>query len=703
VTIKVELAEFLTAYIAEVDEQLAAATSRLLAIEATSRKGEREPRAVRELFRAMHTVKGLSSMVGVEPIVAIAHRSEAVLRGADRAGGVLAPAAVDLLLRSIRVIEQSVRAVEKSSTAPTPPADLLSALEAFAPEDEAPGQGHAPRLTLDEALECKLDAFERDLLLKGALQGRRALRLDYAPTAARVAQGLNINTVRERVSALAEIIRVLPITVGVTDRLPAGIAFALLILSSRSNDELAAAAGVDHDSIRSIVELDEVHEEPPDLVAPDGGASARVVSVVDEAPRRNLLRVEAARLDDAMDRLAALIVTRSRLARAIAKLTESGADTRDLTQVANENARQLRDLRTSILQVRMVPLSDVLERIPLMLRAVTRSTGRPIQLEVDAAGAELDKAVAEKIFPAIVHLVRNAVDHGIEPPEDRVRVGKFPEGRVRIRCSARSSTRLELTIGDDGRGIDRAAVARKAGTATPDTDSALLELICQPGFSMREQATTTSGRGLGMDIVRGIAVDQLGGELSMQTHLGAGTTFTLQIPLTVAIIEGFVVECARERFVIPLSVVEEILEISPDAIACRPHVRGPTGAGRPLGLIERRGEILPLYSLRAALSLPGRDDGAEKRALVIRRAGEPVGFLIDRVVGQQEAVIRPLLDPLVRVSGVSAATDLGDGRPTIVLDLVALAGQGQRPGPALSAAMAPSLPSPATAHGVLPA
>jgi two-component system, chemotaxis family, sensor kinase CheA len=691
VTVKVDLAEFLAAYVAEVDEQLANAGAKLLLIEAAARKGERQPRAVRDLFRAMHTIKGLSSMVGVESVVSTTHRLETVLRAADRGGGALSLAAVDVLLQSVRVIERCVRAAEKGAAIPEPPASFLADLEAIVPEDAGAYAAPAARSTLDPALEQKLDAFERDLLLKGIHDGRRALRLDYVPTARRSAQGLNINTVRERVGALAEIVRVIPISLPSADSDAGGIAFAMLLLTSRSDPELAEAAGVGAEMIRPIFEA-EPAPEPATLTLPAGEDRLPDLESSDEAPRRNLLRVDVARVDDAMERLALLIVTRSRLARAIATLTASGADTRDLVQIAQENTRQLRDLRASILQVRMVPLTEILERIPLMLRALLRTNSRQVRLQVEAAGAELDKSVGERIFPAIVHLVRNAVDHGIEPPRERERNGKRAEGTVIISCSSRSNTRLELAIQDDGRGVDAAAVARRLEVPVPDSDAALLELLCQPGFSTRDEATTTSGRGLGMDIVKRIVLDQLGGELTMQTTPGRGTTFTLQIPLSVAIVDAFVVECAGERFVVPVSIVEEIVDMSDERLISPPR-SGMATAVRPLGMMQRRGETLALYSLAALLGSPHQTRPGQ-RALVIRRAGEPVGFLLDGVRGQQEAVIRPLVDPLVRVSGVSAATDLGDGRPTLVLDLAALVAFGQRRSKALASGALPALPAP---------
>ncbi len=436
-----------------------------------------------------------------------------------------------------------------------------------------------------------------------------------------------------------------------------GSRFALLLLTSVSDQELANAAGVETSAITSIVDVTPRAQAGPAVLASTGETPLPELDVVpDEAPRRNLLRVEAARVDDAMERLSTLLVTRSRLSRAIAKLAASGSDTRELAQIAGENARQLRDLRSAILQVRMVALAEILERIPLMLRALTRVSGRQVRLETEAAGAELDKAVAERIFPALIHLVRNAVDHGIEAPDVRVRAGKPAEGVLRITCTARSDTRLELTIEDDGRGVDAHAVAARLHVPVPTSDAGVLELLCQPGFSTRDEATTTSGRGLGMDIVKRIVVDQLGGELSMHSRLGAGTRFKLQIPLTVAIIDGFVVECTGQRFIVPVSVVEEILDVDPQALITAPHGGGGDGSVRPAGMIERRGGILPLYALASLLGRSS-DRATERRALVVRSGGEAIGFMLDAVLGQQEAVIRPLADPLVQVAGISAATE----------------------------------------------
>jgi two-component system chemotaxis sensor kinase CheA len=389
--------------------------------------------------------------------------------------------------------------------------------------------------------------------------------------------------------------------------------------------------------------------------------------------RQGFVRVDVVRLDEAMDQLSALIVTRSRLARAVAELKAAGVGVRDLTEILKDNTRQLRDLRAAILRVRMVLLADVLDRVPLIVRGLRRDSGKRVALDIDVGNAELDKAVAERLFPAIVHLVRNAVDHALETPADRHLAGKPQEGIVSIRCAAHSNTRIELTIADDGRGVDRASVALRTPGLGP-SDAALLDAICLPGMSTRAEASTTSGRGMGMEIVKRIVVDELGGELFMRTELGKGTSFTLRVPITIAIVDAFVVECASHRFIVPVSVVEEILEIDHAQTRFAPS-RADLHGTAPLGMVRRRAETLPLLDLASMLQLPCAQE-RPRQALVVRHGGEPVAFAVHRVLGQQEAVVRPLVDPLVQVAGISGAADLGNGRPTLVLDLYALSQHG---------------------------
>jgi len=659
----VDLGEFVAGFIAESDELIATANAALLDLEAANLAGAPRPRAVRDLFRALHTIKGLAGMIGVEPIVELAHALEGLVRTADRAGSALARDAVDVSLRGVSAIAERVRAVAAQRAVPPVPAELLDAIAVAAGEVGRPAaRAPAPGPTAVDApgWDAGLTPGDRQQLAAGWGAGHRAWRVSFAPSEASAARGITIASVRARLGELGEVIKVLP---RATPGQASSVAFDLLVASAAPAEALARAAATTVDQLVELI-------APPAPPAPELDAS----EPAEAAPRddggamlgRALVRVELARLDELQDQLSLLIVSRFRLEREIAALAERAVDVRALREIANLQGRQLRDLRRAILRARMVRVAEVLEPLALLVRSLGRSAQKEVRLVLDARDAELDKAVADRLLPALVHLVRNAVDHAIEPAEERVARGKPRAGTVTVTCADVGGNRLELIVRDDGRGIDRRAIAARSRRAV-DADADLLDVLTSPGFSTRDVATRTSGRGLGMDIVRRIATGDLGGELAISTTPGAGTAFTLRVPLTIALVEVFSFVCGRQTFVVPVSSVEEIFELRAGQDVQPPAA---AGASSPVRLAERRGQAIPLRSLGCVLALDGGADA--RKAIVVRRQGAPVGFTVDRMLGRHEVVVRPVDDPLVKLRGIAGSTDLGDGRPTLVLDLGAL-------------------------------
>jgi two-component system, chemotaxis family, sensor kinase CheA len=662
--------DFVAGFIAEAGEHLSASTANLLSIEAAAAQDQATPRQVRELFRSFHTIKGLAAMVGIEPVVEVAHAMEAVLREADRAAGRLPAGAVEVLLRGVAAIEHRVQALAQGHAVPASPAPLLEALGTI--RAGAAGGGTEVETSLAAELSAKLSVAERTQLGQGLLQGRRGVVLEFMPTPERAARGVTITSVRERVAELAEIVKVVPRALPASPEAPGGLSFALVVLTDRGDEALAEAVSTTVEALTPVV----VTSAPAsvEIEEADGGE--------DLARRRGLVRVEVARLDETLERLSALVVTQFRLSRAVAELRAAGTDVRDLARVVGDQARQLRDLRASVMRARMVSVEELLERIPLVVRGLARATGKEARLVMKAGHAELDKTVAEKIFPAIVHLVRNAVDHALETPAERRAAGKHEAGVLTVACHDRSDSQLELTISDDGRGVDAAAVARRAGVPVPATNEALLALLARPGLSTKTEVTTTSGRGVGMDVVKRITVDELHGELTMVTIPGQGTTFSLIVPLSITIVDAFSFMCGGENFVVPVSLVEEIQDLDLGRTVRGPDRRqtprgGPdrrAAAPRAAEMIHRRGEAVPVLRLEELMGL-GHIAELRRKAIIVRRNGAPFAFAVDRMLGQHEVVVRPLEDALVRVHGISGTTDLGDGRPTLVLDLAALGGR----------------------------
>ncbi len=657
----VDVKEFLEGFLTEAEEHLHGITVQLSSIDAA--RDRPNPRAVRELFRSLHTLKGLAGMMGVEPIVLVAHAMESVVRVADRAAGLLPADALDPLILGAKTLEQCVRALATQTTIAAPPESLLSALDAsIRTTQTAPAR--QPRGLEDAELASKLSAAEHIEIEQALASGECVYAVEFVPSPARAEAGLNITVVREQIGKIGRVVRVLPQSVARSAGAPGGLKFVLVVISSAGVPELAAAAGAQPAAVTTLAAA--APESPPTPTQVDDSDEP-----IERAHRRDVVRVNVERLDDTMEHVAALGVCRARLLDEMKALAQRGVDVRVLRALLDENARHLRRLRQSVLGLRMVQLRDVLEPLPLIVRGLRNRSEKKARLQIDVGLAELDKAVAERVFPALVHLVRNAFDHGIELPARRRAAGKSEEGTIRIDATAQSSTHLSIEVSDDGAGIDPERVAAKAGRELPADDTRLLEILTMPGFSMRDTVSTTSGRGLGMDIVQK-AVEELGGELSLHNRPGQGASIRLRVPLTVAMIDAFSFEAGTQKFLVPVTMVDEIVEVDPGSVTVPPRATSAIG----VDLMSRRGESMPIVSLFRVLDRAGQrsqgDSALEPKAIVVRRLGEPYAFRVRRMLGKHEVLVRPLADPLVDVPGIAGSADLGDGRPTLVVDLLTL-------------------------------
>ncbi len=648
----IDVREFLGGYLAESEELLSAADANLLALDQALKKGDNHPRAVRELFRGLHTIKGISAMIGAEPIVDIAHEMESVLKAADQSGVRLPVAAIEVLLRGLRAIEDRVGKLSRDEPLETPKPLLAELAGLRVPAAVAPAT--SGELDIPADLAPRLSPGEREQLAQGVRGGARLVRVDFVPSAENVAAGTTITTVRQRLSALGELVKVVPLSRPSAGDGQATILFSLLLLTARADADLVAAARVAPESLTAL---------GPRVPAPAPGApEATSVDELGQGPdpaRSSHVRVDLRRLDETLERLSALVVVHARL-----QALTAGGD-REVRAAVAEGSRRLRDLRSAVMRARMVPASDLIERAPLLVRGLASSTGKKVEVSTEVSPVELDKAVVDRLFPVLVHLLRNAVDHAIESPEERRRLGKPEIGALRVTCTPSADAFLEVTVADDGRGIDGAKVAARAGVEAPRTDEALLALLVRPGFSTLDVATAVSGRGFGMDIVqRGIA--ELGGELELRTAVGRGTTFTLRVPLSITIVDVLTFRCAERMFVVPVRAVERLADAG-----SLPSMSPPGPDSRAVRLSSDGGRALPLYDLAALLGVH-RAAPERSQVIIVKRGEERFGFEVDRMVGRKEVVMRPVIDPLVQAPGVTGTADLGDGKPTLVLDLLGL-------------------------------
>jgi two-component system chemotaxis sensor kinase CheA len=375
--------------------------------------------------------------------------------------------------------------------------------------------------------------------------------------------------------------------------------------------------------------------------------------------------VPAERLDELMDRVGELVIAQARLSQ----LTASAADLQ-IKSVAEEIERLAAALRDTTMGIRMVPIGSLFGRFRRLVHDLSRDLGKEIDLAMEGEETELDKTMIERLADPLVHLIRNAADHGLETAAERAAAGKPAEGRVRL-VARHAGAEVLVTIADDGRGLDRDRIRAKAeeqgliaaGATVADAD--LFQFLFQAGFSTAREVSSLSGRGVGMDVVKR-TIESLRGTIDIATQAGAGTEVTLRLPLTLAIIDGLLVRIGAGRYVIPLSAVEECVELSGDEDVRSQH----------RSFMNIRGELVPFIRLRELFATTAPPDPYQK--VVIVAAGEMrVGLVVDQIIGSHQTVIKSLSRLQAEVETFSGATILGDGTVALILDVAHLVEAGQ--------------------------
>lgn len=371
-----------------------------------------------------------------------------------------------------------------------------------------------------------------------------------------------------------------------------------------------------------------------------------------------------------MNLIGELIINRNRYSMLARHLEEGGASVnvaevaQNLSETTYAMARISDDLQDTIMKVRMVPVSSVFSRFPRLVRDLSRKSGKEVDLVLEGEETELDKSVVEVIGDPLVHLIRNSVDHGVEPEEERIAKGKKPKGVVTLRAFHKGNS-VAIEIEDDGKGIDpekMREVAVRKGIVTPEEAKAMddreaMELIFAPGFSSAEKITDISGRGVGMDVVR-TNIKNLKGSVSIHSEVGKGTRFTLSLPLTLAIIDALMVNVAGQMYAIPLDAVSETTKIEARRLT---DVKGRKA-------VTLRGEVLGIVDLSELLALPRSDAQDVLSVVVIHDNDRRLGLVVDRLLERQEIVIKPLGAYLGDLKGISGATIMGDGSVILILD-----------------------------------
>jgi two-component system chemotaxis sensor kinase CheA len=663
-------AQFLDDYFAECDEHLTLVRRHLLALEEQLGRPEVDPSLLDELFRSFHTLKGISAMVDLSEAEQLAHHMESYLRALRQKEARPGVEGVEALMAATTVLERVIAARRGGEAAPTIDT-TVARLRALHSEPAPTNEQPAPLRTVDTSAA---DAeSERSPSQPHGPASRtehvRAWRFEFVPTPALSERGVNVNSIRARLQEIGEILQAAPHV-----REQGGIVFAFVVATGVEESTFAGW----HEDNLTYTPIEEANTDTTEAsqtteraaTASDSNEESRTTLAAPAASMlapSNVVRVDLARLDELMRLIGELVTSRARLEESLKHLKRhvAPAEWRALQETSLAMSRQLRDLREGVMRVRMVQVGEIFERMRFVVRDLSRESGKEIRLELRGQETEIDKFLVERMMDPLLHLVRNAVSHGLETVEERTALGKPPEGRITLRA-ATSGDNVLIEIADDGRGIDAervAARARERGLISGDVhldETLLLELICAPGFSTRDEADRTSGRGVGMDVVCS-TVEELGGTLTLATEKNSGTRFTIELPLTLAIADAIIAIVGGQRFAFPQTVVREVIEVEASSVRVLENNE----------IVSYRGGVLPLVRLARLFGLEETKASAF-HVFVTGSGASAVGLAVDRAVGQREVVVRGLNDPLVKVAGVAGATDLGDGRVVLILDVAAL-------------------------------
>ena len=649
-----------------------------------------DPELLNQVFRAAHTLKGLSSMFGVERMSKLAHALEDQLDDVRMGRRPLDAATVDLLLEAPELFARII--AEESEGRPPETVDAAARLAERLRGGARAGKASADpldALDLPPAVRGVLTEYEEHRLRANVQKGVTLLRVKVSfPLEAFDRELSDLNA---RLKRHGEVVSTLPASEPGDSQT---IGFELLYASREPAPVVKLAAGegaaVEPIPLRTGADPARPTALPSAAVIPSAlaatpapaGAPSTAGSALSPAPdpvadatslrsASQSVRVDIHKLDRLMNAVGELVLIRSSLARVAEGQKGEGGDPAlagELQRLSRALERKLSELQAGILEVRMVPLEQVFDKLARMVRKLAREVGKEIEFVVGGGDVELDKLIVEELSDPLMHLIRNSIDHGIEAPEVRRRSGKPEVGRVRLHATQRGN-HVQIVVEDDGAGLDeerirQVAVERGLATSAALADLSrreLLNLVFTPGFSTAKKVTALSGRGVGLDVVK-TNIAELSGIIDLATTRGLGTRFEITLPVTLAILRALVVSVADRVYAVPLNSVLEILEI-------------PANEVRTLStreVISLRGSTLPLLRLGGFFRLPGAAQRERLFVVVVGLAQERLGVAVDDLVGQQDIVVKPLGKALAGVRGIAGATDLGSRRTVLVLDVGAI-------------------------------
>lgn len=665
----IDLSQFHAAFFDESFEALESMEQALLRLSA----GERDMEVVNTIFRVAHSIKGGAAMFGFDAVASLTHSLESLLDAVRARRVAVTSSVVELLLRANDMLREMLRGTQAGTPLePQRIADMQLDLELMVAGAAAPHPGGAAQAAPDSAST------------KEACQSRAeqpVWRIAFAPGPNMLLRGNEPLRLLAELAGLGEIrceadSSALP-PLATMEPQCCYLTWTVRLVTDAPREAIAQVfewaeadcqLGIEVESPSEVGTSDAIGASP---VTQAGTLTAGNPAPV-EAPtsvgrgESVSVRVRASKIDDLVNDVGELVITQSMLVQLAASITGAAGDR--LRMGLGQLERNLRQLQDAVMRVRMVPIATVLSRLPRLVRDLSQKLGKRVELRTSGADTEIDKTLLDKLGEALLHLVRNAIDHGLERPEVRRQAGKCETGIVEIRAAQRGAEVI-VEVCDDGAGIDTARVlakARSRGLIAAEANlegSEAIKLIFEPGFSTAETATEVSGRGVGMDVVRS-NIESIGGRVAIDSAVGRGTRLSIHLPLTLAIVDAQMIRVAGETYVVPVSAIVESVRLRSGV------VQRLIGCGEVLSF---RGQYLPVLGLAELLGARREQIGGDRAerglVMVVEAEGRRAGLRIDGLLGQQQVVVKSLSRNFRDVEGFSGATILGDGSVALILDV----------------------------------
>ena len=652
--------EDLDLFIQEADEQLQLLDEDIVRLE----KESGNPDLMQEIFRAAHTLKGSSAMVGHQRLSDLAHAMEGVLDQVRKGTLAVSVSIVDALLHGLDVMRLLRKELDSPDAEPTDINDAVTELSALITENKPP-----EKQITEQSAVLTPNAEDQARMEKACREGKQAYFIKVLFnkqsnwTAVRSFQVIN------SLSAIGEIIISLPTTQEIEEG-EINHLFQILAVSKNNEEDIRELL----DGISEIENIEiSIYKKGTSAEDTKAAGTDSVVAAKEDVKLSHTVRVDVNRLDTLMEQVGELVINRNQISQLGKMLAEKYHEDEIIVAFGDslsQIAKIVSTLQQDVMSIRLLPVEIVFNTLPRMVRDIARKQNKQVEFIVEGQETEVDRSVIEQLRDPLIHMLRNSIDHGIEAAEERINAGKPEEGMIRL-LAMHEQDNIVITVKDDGKGIDPKVIRKSAidkKIDTPEnisklTDIEAVNLIFNSGLSTASEVTDVSGRGVGLDVVK-TNMESLGGSVSVESVLGQGTTFTLTLPLTLAIIPALLVSTGGTICAIPLSSIVEAGKLDVKEIQ--------TVRGKEVTLF--RGDVLPLLRLDEVFGWSNKDNRSSEalHMVVVKFSGTRVGLVVEELLEQQELVVKSLDHFIGASNGITGASILGDGRVVLILDVTSL-------------------------------